>query len=54
MTGSSGSYAAFLRTKLQYGADSGFEPLWMPDFLFDFQGSLVEWNLRRGRSGDPG
>ncbi len=29
---------------------SGFDPLWMPSFLFDFQQSLVDWSLRKGRS----
>jgi hypothetical protein len=29
---------------------SGFEPLWMPSFLFDFQQSLVDWALRKGRA----
>ena len=28
----------------------GFDPIWMPDFLFDFQKYLVEWSLRKGRS----
>ena len=27
------SYAEFLRDKEQMCPDSGFEPLWMPDFL---------------------
>lgn len=43
-------YASFLREKTQAGADSGFEPLWMPDFLFDFQKSMVEWAVRKGRA----
>lgn len=43
-------YGAFLEAKAQYGAKTGFDPLWMPDFLFDFQSFLVEWNLRAGRS----
>lgn len=44
------SYSDFLARKSQYAEDSGFEPLWMPEFLFDFQRSLVEWAIRRGRS----
>lgn len=44
------AYATFLVKKAQVGADSGFEPLWMPDFLFDFQSILVEWALRKGRA----
>ncbi len=43
------SYAEFLRGKSQYGADSGFEPLWMPDAAFDFQKCLASWALRKGR-----
>jgi hypothetical protein len=43
-------YQDFLKRKSQYGIDSGFEPLWMPDFLFDFQKHLVEWAIRKGRS----
>lgn len=29
---------------------SGFDPIWMPDFLFDFQKALVEWSVQKGRS----
>jgi hypothetical protein len=43
-------YSAFLATRTQGGEDAGFAPLWMPDFLFDFQRSLVEWALRKGRA----
>jgi hypothetical protein len=43
------SYADFLETKQQRGADSGFAPVWMPDALFPFQRSLVEWAIRKGR-----
>lgn len=42
-------YRAFLDSKAQYGASSGFAPLWLPDFLFDFQMSLVDWAVRKGR-----
>lgn len=43
-------YGEFLRQKSQGGADSGFAPVWMPDFLFDFQRELVEWAVRKGRA----
>jgi hypothetical protein len=43
-------YAAFLAKKSQLGGLSGFEPLWMPDFLFDFQSFLDVWAIRKGRS----
>ena len=29
----------------------GFSPVWMPDFLFDFQRLLVDWSLVQGRAG---
>lgn len=43
-------YSDFLYRKSQFGCDNGFEPNWIPDFLFDFQKSLVEWSVRKGRS----
>ena len=43
-------YADFLHGKSQLGSQAGFDPLWMPDFLFDFQRSLVEWSIRKGRA----
>lgn len=44
------SYEEFLHSKTHVCPDSGFEPLWTPDFLFDFQRYLVEWAIRRGRA----
>jgi len=44
------SYSAFLEEKSQLGSAGGFEPLWVPDFLFDFQRALVEWAVRQGRA----
>lgn len=43
------AYQNFIAKKLQYGKDAGFDPVWMPDFLFDFQKHLVEWACRKGR-----
>ena len=43
-------YAAFLDRKAQHGAEQGFAPGRLPDFLYDFQRALVEWALRAGRS----
>lgn len=43
-------YLGFLRCKTQAESDGGIEPIWMPGFLFDFQASLVEWALRKGRA----
>jgi hypothetical protein len=44
------AYAEFLRAKAQYGADSGFEPNWIPDFLFPFQRDLTAWAIQKGRA----
>jgi hypothetical protein len=44
------NYDAFLSAKTQGGADAGFAPLWVPDFLFDFQRAMVEWSVRKGRA----
>lgn len=43
-------YQAFLDNKAQLNTDHGFAPVWMPEFLFDFQAYLVDWSLRKGRA----
>ena len=43
-------YQEFLDRKAQNGTYSGFDPVWMPDFLFDFQKSLVDWSVRKGKA----
>lgn len=43
-------YARFLESKAQLDGGDGFAPVWMPEFLFDFQGALVEWALAKGRA----
>ena len=43
-------YQAFLNKKSQQAGDDGFDPVWMPDWLYDFQQYLVEWTLRKGRA----
>jgi hypothetical protein len=43
-------YQEFLERKLHTGADHGFEPVFMPDQLFDFQQALVQWAVRKGRA----
>lgn len=43
-------YERFLQSKTQWDGATGFEPVWLPDFLFGFQRDLVEWALRMGRS----
>ena len=42
-------YAAFLERKSQLGYNAGFEPLFMPDFLFPFQRALTTWAIQKGR-----
>lgn len=42
-------YKEFLESRKQRGADCGFEPIFMPNFLFDFQKSLVGWAIKKGR-----
>ena len=43
-------YGTFIERKTQLDGDHGFDPAWMPDFLFPFQRSLVEWATRKGRA----
>ena len=44
------SYKSFLERKSQLGQSHGFAPVWMPDFLFDFQKVLLDWSVRKGRA----
>jgi len=44
------TYQEFLARKSQAGDMEGFEPLWLPDWLFDFQRHLVEWAIYKGRA----
>ena len=43
------TYAEFLARKAQMDDAAGFEPSWMPDFLFGFQQDLTGWAIRQGR-----
>lgn len=43
-------YSRYLESKYSRGADSGFEPVFMPSFLFDFQRAIVDWAVRKGRA----
>lgn len=45
----SASYAEFLDRKTRLDDMHGFDPIWMPDCLFDFQQTLDEWAIRMGR-----
>ncbi len=42
-------YMEFLKAKSQLGGNHGFEPTFLPEWLFDFQKSLVEWAVHKGR-----
>lgn len=44
------SYQDFLERKAQIGGNYGFDPIELPDWLFDFQKALVEWATRKGRA----
>ena len=44
------TYSTFLQKKAQLTSMDGFEPLWIPDWLFGFQAYLDEWSIRKGRS----
>lgn len=43
-------YYRFMLSKSQQNTGHGFKPLWLPDWLFDFQASLLDWSIRTGRS----
>ena len=44
------NYEEFLRRREQLTGDDGFEPIAVPDHLFDFQRMLVEWAVQKGRA----
>lgn len=44
------NYASFLANRAHVES-RGFKPLWLPDFLFDFQRALVEWAIETGCAG---
>lgn len=44
------NYHQFLDERSQSHNDNGFDPVWMPDFLYDFQQSLTDWAIRKGRA----
>lgn len=43
------NYQDFLNNKSQSDWNDGFDPIWIPDFLFGFQKILTEWAIKRGR-----
>lgn len=44
------SYEGFLQRKAQLEGGAGFDPVFMPSFLFDFQSHIVNWSLTHGRT----
>lgn len=42
-------YQVFLERKIHSENQSGFDPLFMPDFLFPFQKALATWAIEKGR-----
>jgi hypothetical protein len=47
---STSDYGAFVARKAQLESGDGFDPVWMPDFLFEFQQALAQWAIRQGRA----
>jgi superfamily II DNA or RNA helicase len=43
-------YQEFIDRKRHCAEMHGFDPLWMPNFLFDFQAALVDWATKKGRA----
>lgn len=43
-------YEDFILEKSKLAHSYGFEPLWIPDYLFDFQKVIVDWSVRTGRA----
>lgn len=43
-------YEQFLNAKLHEGAMNGFDPLWFPSGMFDFQQAVTDWAIRKGRA----
>lgn len=43
-------YKEFLDVKQQYSGNDGFDPVWLPSFLFPFQADLVTWAVKKGRA----
>ena len=49
MTTQTSDYRGFLERKTHLGNQSGFAPLFMPEFLFPFQRALTTWAIEKGR-----
>lgn len=44
------NYDNFIKQKSQLDGNFGFEPNFVPEFLFDFQKYLIEWSVNKGRA----
>ncbi len=44
------NYNEYLSTKTHSKNEYGFDPIFVPDAMFDFQEALLDWSLRKGRS----
>ncbi|MCP4354743.1 MAG: DEAD/DEAH box helicase [Proteobacteria bacterium] len=44
-------YKEFLQQKAQLGGEYGYDPVFLPDRLFDFQKHIIEWAMKKGRAG---
>jgi hypothetical protein len=44
------NYTEFLERKSHLGGEHGFDPMFMPDWLFDFQKYLIDYSTLKGRS----
>lgn len=44
------TYQEFLASKAQLDGVAGFDPEWLPGFLFPFQRALTGWAIRQGRA----
>lgn len=44
------AYHDFLERKSQLNSFSGFEPIYMPNFLYDFQEYITDWAVRKGKA----
>ena len=44
------NYSEFLKNKAQLSGNFGFDPIYLPDRLFDFQKYLTEWGIKKGRA----
>jgi len=47
-------YREFLRRKQDIGTYDGFDPLFMPDFMYPFQRDVVDWSIRKGKAAEFG